>query len=184
MNTKPYSKRESRLKMYLLGFSLVELMVALVLSSVLLFLALPTFQDWIAQTRLSTQSITLRNLLSTARSEAIKRSEPVRLCNANVLGQTCESTSLQGVQNWNNGLLLFVDKNDNRQLDASTELLIKRIELEPSVQIQWNRGDSLSFLPTGRMDWGSNGTFTLTDNTRQETIKLVISIQGRVRMQD
>jgi prepilin-type N-terminal cleavage/methylation domain-containing protein len=84
MNTKPYSKRELRLKMYLLGFSLVELMVALVLSSVLLFLALPTFQDWIAQTRLSTQSITLRNLLSTARSEAIKRSEPVR-CKAVLL---------------------------------------------------------------------------------------------------
>ena len=184
MNIQTQLKRNKRFGFSLLGFSLIELLVTITLLSVLLFIALPSFQQLISDTRLSTQSLTLRNVLSTGRSEAINRGEAVRLCNAAPSGMSCVSTALQGTEQWDRALILFVDKNDNRQIDPGVDTVIKRIEVDPSVPIQWNRGGSLSFLPTGRMDWGANGTFVLQDASSGEQVSLVISIQGRVRLQD
>ena len=61
------------------GLSLVELLAALVILSVLVSLAVPSFSQMLAEQRLRQAGSELRVSLATARSEAIKRNEGVSL---------------------------------------------------------------------------------------------------------
>lgn len=55
------------------GFTLIELMVALVVLAVLASIALPSFRTFIGEQRLKAASFELQSALLLARSEAIKR---------------------------------------------------------------------------------------------------------------
>ncbi|MDB4299611.1 GspH/FimT family pseudopilin [bacterium] len=61
------------------GFSIVELMIALVVLSVLVSLAIPSYTQILAEQRLRQASNELRMSVSLARSEAIKRNYATRL---------------------------------------------------------------------------------------------------------
>ncbi|MEW6099583.1 MAG: GspH/FimT family pseudopilin [Pseudomonadota bacterium] len=64
------------------GLTLVELMVTLTVMAVLLGVAVPSFQDAIESSRLSTRANDLLRGLQTARSEAIRRNGAVRFCSS------------------------------------------------------------------------------------------------------
>jgi prepilin-type N-terminal cleavage/methylation domain-containing protein len=64
MNIQTQLKRNKRFGFPLLGFSLIELLVTITLLSVLLFIALPSFQQLISDTRLKVQ-ISIFNVLAT-----------------------------------------------------------------------------------------------------------------------
>ncbi len=61
------------------GFSMIELMIALVVLSVLVSLAVPSYTRMMAEQRLRQASNELRMSVSLARSEAIKRNYATRL---------------------------------------------------------------------------------------------------------
>ena len=61
------------------GFTLIELMVALAVLAILLSLAAPSFSNLLASNRLSTQASELIGALNLARSEAVRRAQPVSL---------------------------------------------------------------------------------------------------------
>ena len=83
------------------GFSLIELMVVLILLGILLAIAVPTFRDMVVQTRLNTQVGDLVSAVQFARSEAIKRNQPVRLCAvASASTTSCPSTAITNWQHW------------------------------------------------------------------------------------
>ena len=67
------SSREAR------GFTLVDLVIALAIASILLTLAAPSFSAFIASQRASTAAVDLYVALSAARSEATKRNTNVTL---------------------------------------------------------------------------------------------------------
>lgn len=59
------------------GFTLVELLIALSVLGVLVFLALPSYRTWIQNTHVRTMSDALLSGLQLARAEAVKRNGPV-----------------------------------------------------------------------------------------------------------
>jgi type IV fimbrial biogenesis protein FimT len=61
------------------GFTLIELMIGVVLVSILLAIAVPTFRDFIIDQRARAASTDLTIALMTARSEAVKRNRTVEL---------------------------------------------------------------------------------------------------------
>lgn len=95
------------------GFSLIELMVALAILSVLLGFALPAFQSMSLSANLRSNANTLVASAQLARSEAIKRNAVVRLCVSSD-GASC------GSGDWEQGWIVLAP--DNTVLHAESAL--------------------------------------------------------------
>lgn len=116
------------------GITLIELMIALALLSILLTMAVPSFQSTAARNRLITSSSQLQGALALTRTEAIRLGKRVTTCVR--AGNAC-STAASPV--WSNGWITFIDQDqggtvgtiDNkdtiiRQYDAAaTDIVIK-----------------------------------------------------------
>jgi type IV fimbrial biogenesis protein FimT len=61
------------------GFTLIELLVTLTVLAIVLALAVPSFSDLMTSNRISTQTNEFIGALNLARSEAVRRSQPVTL---------------------------------------------------------------------------------------------------------
>ena len=59
------------------GFSLVELMVTVAVLSLLMTLAVPSFAEWIQNSRIRTAAESIQNGLQVARAEAVRRNARV-----------------------------------------------------------------------------------------------------------
>ena len=61
------------------GVTLIELMIALVVLGILVFLALPSYRDWIQNTQIRTAGEAILSGLTLARGEAVRRNTSVEL---------------------------------------------------------------------------------------------------------
>jgi type IV fimbrial biogenesis protein FimT len=84
------------------GFTLIELMVAIMVLAILLGVAVPSFRDAALGSRLTAYANDLVASAQVARSEAIKRNAPVRLCVSSG-GAACEEDS------WEAGWIVVTD---------------------------------------------------------------------------
>jgi type IV fimbrial biogenesis protein FimT len=106
------------------GFTLIELMVALSVATILLTVGIPSYQDFIQKYRINTQTNRLIGALRLARSEAIKGDgKLVILCKLDTAGTGCNSTG-----SWSDGWLLYQDMNADKNYSASTDRLIQTYE--------------------------------------------------------
>jgi type IV fimbrial biogenesis protein FimT len=84
------------------GFTLVELMVAIFVATILLVIAIPSFTSIINSNRLTTTANALIGALNTAKMAAIQRNAPVQFCSnsatsntSDVLGTNCGTNAGQ-----------------------------------------------------------------------------------------
>lgn len=70
------------------GFTLVELMVTIAVLAIILSLAVPAFQNIVVSTRLNTVANEIADVMSYARSEAVKRNRVVTFCTASTATAT------------------------------------------------------------------------------------------------
>jgi len=98
------------------GFTLLELLVTVTAGVVLLALAPPSFIELIRGVRLKSQMYDFNGALELARSEAVKRGTWVTLCKS--ANQTSCGT---GGTQWENGWIVFVDKNNNQTVDVGED---------------------------------------------------------------
>jgi type IV fimbrial biogenesis protein FimT len=84
------------------GFTLLELMTTILVGSVLLAIAVPSFKQMTASNRLTTQANEFVAALNLSRSEAIKRNTGVTLCRVgNNTTTTCANTAVRAAwQYW------------------------------------------------------------------------------------
>ena len=78
LGTQTPSRPVSRMS----GFSLMELMTTLVVAGVLLAVAVPSFNQMMVNSRITTQANDFVGAINFARSEAIKRNTSLTLCRA------------------------------------------------------------------------------------------------------
>lgn len=107
--------REQR---HIKGFTLMELLVTVSVAGVLMAAAVPSFTEFVANTRVSSASNLLVTHLNAARNEAITRAMPVTVC------ASTDQASCSGSTDWTSGWIVFTDATgDPGVLDGDDELL-------------------------------------------------------------
>jgi len=165
------------------GFTLVELLVVLGVSSILLAIALPSYAFLVNTSRLATVTNDLVTALQLARSEAVKRGMRVTVCktaNAGTAAPACDATA-----GWHEGWLVFVDAGTPGVIDANDSLLRVQERAHADVSITANNHISrfISYLPDGRSRGVAglgNGTFEVCVSGSRRDI--VINNAGRPRL--
>lgn len=99
------------------GFTLIELMVTISVAAILLVIAVPNFQTFVLNNRITGQANDMMTALNYARSEAIKRGLPVSICSSTT-GAACA-----GSTDWGTGWIVFADPDNDGTLDPGETLL-------------------------------------------------------------
>lgn len=143
------------------GFTILELMITVAVLSILVGIAVPSFNEMIRQNRLATQTNDLLTATAVARSEAIKRGSRVTLCPANGDGSDCA-----GNAQWSTGWLVISDEGPNvGRLDAG-EMVLQRWPAATGQNLVVNNAQnltSISYRGSGATDLGAVATtFAIT----------------------
>lgn len=99
------------------GFTLVELMIALVVLAILSALAFPSFRSFVMDVHITTQANSMVGSLAFARSEAVKRAANVSVC-ASRYGTACT-----GSTHWHHGYIVFIDGGTAGTVDGTDTIL-------------------------------------------------------------
>lgn len=127
-----------------IGFTLVELMVAIAIVAILAALATPSFQSMIINNRISAQANTFVGSINVARSEAVKRGHGVSLC-ASSDGATCSGGSSFG-----RGWIVFDDADGNQTMGEGDSVLFAYPALASGSTAEFSAAANLTFIGTGR----------------------------------
>lgn len=161
------------------GFTLIELMVVVLITSILLAVGVPALQGFIASNQLNSVTDSFAGALSEARSEAAKLGVPVALKTA-------------GGINWGSGWTMFVDTNGNGKQDTGQtppEVTLRSgapLAAAYSLNSSASYGGLISFDSTGRLLVGSGtpaAAFMICQNGTAVGGRLItVTLSGRVRV--
>lgn len=139
------------------GFTLIELLVTMAVAAILLTIAIPNYQTFMLNSRMSSKSNDLLGALQLARSEAIKRNARVSVCKST--GGACVTAGT-----WTQGWMVFVDAGVAGTLDGTDQ----PIQIYPALtgtttlNATANASNFISYLPTGMPNLAVGTTATLT----------------------
>ncbi len=162
------------------GFTLVELIAALAISSILLSLALPSFESMIEHYRTTSRVNSLIGLVRFARQAAVMERNWVTLCPARTVGdnQICTNS-----RQWQSGIMAFSDLNRNGVKESQERLLAYQPALKSGETLYWrafrNR-NYIQFTSAGYTNW-QNGSFQYCPASRDphHSKVIIINIPGR-----
>jgi Tfp pilus assembly protein FimT len=100
----------------LAGFSIVELMIAILVVGMLTAIGIPSLRNFTLQQRIGTSVQELQLDIAVARSEAITRAAGVSICTSNTT-TSCTATGWQGER------IIFADANQNGAVDGADEVI-------------------------------------------------------------
>lgn len=174
------------------GISLIEIAIALVVLSLLLALAFPSYSTWITNLKVRTAAEKMLSGLQLARNEALRRNTTVRFSLVSNLTSGCTLLST--------GLTAIISRADpsskcNIAISESTDPFISQIlstsEGSTGVTLSATDGSSgartnVMFNGLGRVltgaNWISRIDVSATGTTR--ALRIVITPGGQIRMCD
>jgi len=126
------------------GFTLIEMMIALVVLTVLIVAGFPSFRAILRSNRIASQTNTFLASVNLARTEAIKNNFNAGIC-ASSDGTSCSTA-------WNTGWIVFDDNNNNGALDGG-ERIVRVVRGNPDLSMT-------SSPTTGTLMFNPRGMFT------------------------
>lgn len=144
------------MKQRVAGFTLIEMMVAVVIMAILMALAAPSFVQMIANNQITSVTNELLSDLALARSEAIKRggSTMVRVC-ASSDGSTCTGS-------WSDGRLVYIDPDGTGTI-VTTNIVRRSGSTSPATitAANFTTAGYLAYSSAGSVSSTALGTFTV-----------------------
>ena len=163
------------------GFTMIELLITIVILAVLLSLAGPSFVELVKTNRIQANTDLFFTSLITARSEALKRNQPVVTCKSSN-GSDCSVGSGIG---WEQGWLIYADEDADNTLDSGEMVITVREALPGGYTLRPN-GSNFNNRLTYRQDGtaSGNGTFALcdSDGDLDRAREVIIQNTGRPRV--
>jgi len=159
------------------GVTLIELMVTLAVLAIVLGIGIPSFVDFVKNSRLFTVSSEIQTVLGYARSEAVTRRLPVSVCpSAN--GSACGG-------GWQAGLLVFADVAGDGGVTGGQDEILKyapftnaSLQIAAAATTDFGGGNFIQFRPTGQAQ--NAGALRVCDDRTGNVGRLVsLSVTGR-----
>ncbi len=119
------------------GFTLTEMLITVAIIVLMLAAGVPAYQSMATSMRMSGEINSFLADMKFARSEAIKRGQPVYVCSTSD-GSTCSNNTSTASSNWTTGWLVYVDNTGSGF--TSTPSAVQMLRVSPGV----TRGDTLS----------------------------------------
>jgi type IV fimbrial biogenesis protein FimT len=157
------------------GYTMIELIITVMVGSVLLMIAIPTF-FWVTNSnRIAAEINGLLGDLQFGRAEAVKEGQPVTVC------VSTNGTSCTGTNTWQSGWIVFSDLNGNATVGPGDVILkIQKPFTSTDTFVASNAVSAVTFNRDGYANGIANGTLielhtSPTNNnwTRCLTINLV-----------
>lgn len=163
------------------GFTLLELVLTLTVITVLITLAIPSFQSTLNRNRMATKSNDIVTAINYARTEAITRSQVSGIC-PSTDGVNCTDDT------WNQGWIVWSDDNGNNAFDANEVVRVNNlaasgnaVELVEVIATAAIRG-GMTFTPLGIVIEAGNKSLTINDLTGTASQQSVIQIEASGRI--
>lgn len=164
------------------GFTMIELMIAVVVGAILLAIALPSFQPTIRSNRLASTTNQLTSAFTLARSEAIRNTRGGGVCGS-TNGSNCAN-----VTDWSGGWLVWSDTNDTGAFEAGTDTVLRYLQGAPHMVVEGPASpDAIRFDRRGRLIGAADVQFSLQpEECGSQDLRraLVVSRVGQVRKVD
>ncbi len=165
------------------GFTLIEMLMALVIVAILAGLAAPSFREMNHRNRLAGTVNEYITALNLARSEAVKRGNPVTLCRSG--NPNANPPACGGGAGWETGWVVFSDPANTGTVDAGEAIISVRGSLGAELLLRSTGllADRLTFASTGTPPRPNNGTLRLCRAGNPEVRHIVLSMTGRPRVE-
>ena len=154
------------------GFSLIELLLALLLVATIVVFGIPTLYGFVESTRVRTQTREFATSVSLARSLAITTATPVIIC-ASRDGTECNSKS------WSDGWLIYADTDKNEQPSKQELVNFHQALPSPLSLVESKKSIKITFSFDGTLT--TNFTFFLCGSSDKRAGKISILATGRSR---
>jgi type IV fimbrial biogenesis protein FimT len=167
------------------GITLIELLITISIAVLLTTIVIPSMQGLIADARVASSIGTLSSMMTFARSKAIELNQDITIC------PTIKRVQCDEAYDWNQGVMVFADLDNNKKRDAS-EPLLKYHPMNEQLLIFSGTTPGKSgrsrkravFSPSGS---ASGYTVSVRFCARNESTKskvLILQNSGRIRISD
>jgi type IV fimbrial biogenesis protein FimT len=162
------------------GFTLVELMITIGIASILLGLVAPGMAALLERNRVQTATTNFYSGLMLARSEALKRNQPVVMC------KSADAAACATTGNWDQGWLVYADADSSGSPDPS-EILRVGDALRNGDTVRVAAADAaIANAISYRTDGSTSGTGTLVICNSDEELSFAreinVSVTGRPKV--
>ncbi len=162
------------------GFTLTEVVITISIASILASIAIPSFASLLKNNKMAISNNELLTALSFTRSSAITRGTTVTLCKSNATSTNCDANA-----EWQDGWIVFEDKNNDGDVDTSDGEVILSVyqSLGGDLKLTYQH-DRLKYNNEG-FSMGYAGVFLLCDSRGNSAKRgIIISANGRPRKGD
>lgn len=158
------------------GFTLVELVIVLAIAGIFAILAIPAFGTFTSNNRLINTVNGIAGGIYYARSESIVRGENISICAGNNISASpgCSNTN-----DWSKGYTVFIDVNENGNIDSTDTVLRFQRAYNSNVEISQSSTAKIRYNNEGFLTFGSGDLDFCTDALGR---RLSIAANGSVRL--
>lgn len=159
------------------GFTLVELVTVIAIISIIVVFCAPSVLLMLKRQEADFYQAAFRDAFSTARATAMSHHQPVSFCGSSSLDAICD-------HDWNHGISIFIDTNNNRLYDG-TDQLVKFIPINirfGTLKLKISLGQRvMKFSPDRGLPAGSFGSFIYCSDEPKLIRSLIFSRMGIFR---